>query len=58
MKAERKKLKFQVEGGKIVKSCSWGHKREYIQGKDGRTPLRQRRAPSPSLIRGEEAMVV
>lgn len=29
MKAERKKLKFQEEGGKIGKSCSWGHKSIY-----------------------------
>ena len=37
MGAQRKKLKFQVESGKIDKSSSWGHKRGYIQGKGGRT---------------------
>lgn len=38
MGAQRKKLKFQVESGKIAKSSFWGHKRGYIQGKGGRTP--------------------
>ena len=58
MKAERKRLEIPLEDGKVDGSCSWGCKRGYIQRKDGRTTLKQRRTPSSSLTRGKAAMIV
>ena len=51
-------MKIPLEDGKNDGSCSWGHKRGYVQRKDSRATIKQRRNPSSSLTRRKVAMIV